>query len=55
VLTGDDDRVIPAASSEPLAERIPNARLETIAGTGHLFFIEAPKETLRVLEAFLGE
>jgi pimeloyl-ACP methyl ester carboxylesterase len=54
VITGDDDRVIPGESSELLRERIPDARLEVIAGAGHLFFIERPDVTLRALEAFLG-
>jgi 3-oxoadipate enol-lactonase len=54
VVTGDDDRVIPGASSEVLAERIPNARLEVIGGAGHLFFLERPEATLRVLEDFLA-
>jgi pimeloyl-ACP methyl ester carboxylesterase len=54
VLTGDDDRVIPAASSEVLHERIPNARLEVIPGAGHLFFIDKPGETLALLEGFLA-
>jgi 3-oxoadipate enol-lactonase len=54
VLTGDDDRVIPAASSEVLRERIPHARLEVIPGAGHLFFIEKPGETLALLEDFLA-
>ena len=54
VLTGDDDRVIPGESSELLRERIPGARLEVIAGAGHLFFIERPAETLRLLEEFLA-
>ncbi len=53
VITGDDDQVIPGASSEVLAERIPDARLEVIAGAGHLFFLERPEETLRLLEDFL--
>ena len=53
-LTGDDDRVIPAASSELLRERIPGARLEVIPGAGHLFFIEKPDETLALLEDFLA-
>lgn len=53
VITGDDDRVIPGVNSEALAERISGARLEVIAGAGHLFFIERPEETVRVLEAFL--
>ena len=54
VLTGDDDRVIPGESSEVLARRIGGARLEVIAGSGHLFFLERPGETLRLLREFLG-
>jgi len=54
ILTGDDDRVIPAASSEILRDRIPGAVLETIPGAGHLFFIEQPRRTQELLEAFLG-
>jgi pimeloyl-ACP methyl ester carboxylesterase len=53
IVTGDDDRIIPAASSDVLHERIPGSRLEVIAGTGHLFFLEEPDETVSRLEAFL--
>ncbi len=55
VLTGDDDRVIPHASSDPLVERIPDAKLHVLHGAGHLFFLEQPEETRRALEEFLGE
>jgi 3-oxoadipate enol-lactonase len=54
VVTGDDDRVIPAPSSDVLAERIPDARLAVIRGAGHLFFIERPEETHAVLADFLS-
>jgi 3-oxoadipate enol-lactonase len=54
VLTGDDDRVIPHPSSDVLVERIPDARLRIVRGTGHLFFIERPDETREVLAEFLG-
>jgi pimeloyl-ACP methyl ester carboxylesterase len=54
ILTGDDDRVIPGESSEALAQRISGSRLEVIAGAGHLFFLEHPDETLRLLREFLG-
>ena len=54
LITGDEDRVIPGESSELLRERIPNARLVVIPGAGHLFFIERPVQTLRVVEEFLG-
>jgi pimeloyl-ACP methyl ester carboxylesterase len=54
VLTGDDERIIPGDSSRLLAQRIPDARLETMLGAGHLFFIEQPGETLCRLLPFLG-
>ena len=54
VMTGDGDQVIPGESSEMLAERIPNARLEVIAGAGHLFFLEREDETVALLEDFLA-
>ena len=53
IITGDDDQVIPAASSDVLHERIPGSRLEVIEGAGHLFFIERPDATLALLESFL--
>jgi len=53
IVTGDGDRVIPSASSDVLHERIPGSRLEVVAGAGHLFFLERPEESVRVLEDFL--
>jgi 3-oxoadipate enol-lactonase len=50
ILTGDDDQVIPAASSDVLHERIPDSVLYVVAGAGHLFFLERPDETMRALE-----
>ena len=54
VITGDDDRVIPGASSDLLAQRIPGASLSVIAGSGHLFFLERPDETFAVLAELLA-
>jgi pimeloyl-ACP methyl ester carboxylesterase len=54
ILTGDDDRVIPGESSAVLHERIPDSELHVIRGAGHLFFLEQPDETVRLLEGFLG-
>ena len=54
IVTGDGDRVIPGASSDVLHARIPGARLEVVAGAGHLFFVEQPEPTARLLEEFLG-
>lgn len=54
ILTGDEDRVIPAASSDVLRDGIPGSELRVIEGTGHLFFVERPAESLRLLDAFLA-
>jgi pimeloyl-ACP methyl ester carboxylesterase len=53
IVTGDGDRVIPGASSEVMHERMPGSRLEVVAGAGHLFFLERPDESVRLLEDFL--
>lgn len=53
IVTGDGDRVIPGASSEVMHGRIPGSRLEVVAGAGHLFFLEQPEATLRLLDEFL--
>jgi len=55
VLTGSEDMVIPASNSVRLAAAIPNARLAVIDGAGHLFFVEKPEETRRILLSFLLE
>jgi pimeloyl-ACP methyl ester carboxylesterase len=54
IVTGDSDRVIPGASSTVLHERIPGSRLEVVRGAGHLFFLERPDESVRLLEDFLA-
>jgi 3-oxoadipate enol-lactonase len=53
ILTGDDDRVIPAPSSEVLRDGIPGSTMRVIDGAGHLFFIEKPDQSLQLLETFL--
>jgi 3-oxoadipate enol-lactonase len=53
IVTGTDDQVIPAPSSDVLQLRIPHARLKVIEGAGHLFFLERPRETLETVQAFL--
>jgi len=40
VLHGTDDRVLPVANGERLADALPNAELELFEGGSHLFFIE---------------
>lgn len=54
VLAGDEDNVVDWRNSQLLAERIPNARLELLPGTGHLFFWERPAEVVNLLNDFLS-
>jgi pimeloyl-ACP methyl ester carboxylesterase len=54
VCWGEDDAWIPLAKGEELAARVPGARLEPIAGAGHLVQEDAPAELTAALIAFLG-
>ncbi|MEV0977810.1 alpha/beta hydrolase [Streptomyces sp. NPDC049915] len=53
VCWGEDDTWIPVAKGRELAARIPGARLEPIAGAGHLVQEDAPAELTVALLAFL--
>jgi pimeloyl-ACP methyl ester carboxylesterase len=53
ILTGDDDQVIPAPSSDVLHERIGDSLLYVIRDAGHLFFMERLRETVRALETYV--
>lgn len=53
VLTGDEDNVVDHRNSRLLAARIPNARLQVLPGSGHLFFWERPAEVVNLLNDFL--
>lgn len=55
VITGDRDRVVPPAVAERFAADIPGAKLEVIAGAGHIPQEEIPAEVLADLGAFLHE
>ncbi len=54
VLVGDRDVLIPPENSRILAETIPGARLQSIMGAGHIFWISHPGETFSALKDFLG-
>ncbi|MFI1012285.1 alpha/beta fold hydrolase [Streptomyces sp. NPDC020965] len=53
VCWGQDDTWIPVAKGRELVARIPGARLESIAGAGHLVQEDAPAELTATLIAFL--
>jgi pimeloyl-ACP methyl ester carboxylesterase len=48
VMTGDDDRIVATADSVRLAMLLPNAKLATVARTGHLPHEELPGEFMRL-------
>ncbi|MBD0370102.1 MAG: alpha/beta fold hydrolase [Pyrinomonadaceae bacterium] len=55
VLTGDADIIVPEENSRNLAARIPDARLVTIKGGSHTFFIEQADEFNTAVIEFIKE
>lgn len=55
VITGDDDRVVPTASSLRLAQEIPNAKLAVLEKCGHLPQEECPQEFMQAVKTFLAQ
>ena len=55
VLMGADDRLCPRDRHELMADLMPQARLEVIAGAGHLPPLEQPDATAAALRAWLVE
>ena len=55
VLMGADDRLCPRDRHELMADLMPQARLEVIAGAGHLPPLEQPAATAAALRAWLVE
>jgi pimeloyl-ACP methyl ester carboxylesterase len=52
---GDEDVVVDPGNADLLVELLPDARLERLPGTGHLFFWEAPERFVSSVCAFLGD
>ena len=55
VLVGDEDIITPPALSEQLAAMVPGAKLEVIAGAGHLANLEQPRAFNAAIDGFLSE
>lgn len=53
VITGGDDKVVPAENSRMLAERIPGAELAVLSGAGHGYLVEKAAESNAVVLEFL--
>jgi 3-oxoadipate enol-lactonase len=54
VLVGEHDEETPAAYAARLADGIRGARLQQVAGAGHISNLEAPAAVNRLLREFLG-
>lgn len=53
VVVGEEDEITPPAESVILRDRIPGARLVTVAGAGHLSSLEQPEAWNAALREFL--
>jgi pimeloyl-ACP methyl ester carboxylesterase len=53
VVVGEEDEITPPAESIVLRDRIPGARLVTVAGAGHLSSLEQPAAWNGALREFL--
>lgn len=53
VITGTEDKIVPAQNSRILAGRIPDARLIEFEGAGHGFLVERGEEANRAVLEFL--
>ena len=43
VITGEEDKVLPAEQGRKIADLIPGSRIKEIAGVGHLGYAEEPE------------
>lgn len=55
VLVGDQDLVTPPELSSELVDLIPDARMQVIAGAGHISNLENPTAFNRIVDEFIGE
>lgn len=53
VVHGDDDPIVPLVNARLISCRVPDARLEVIAGGGHLLLLDSAAEVVPVISAFL--
>jgi pimeloyl-ACP methyl ester carboxylesterase len=54
IVRGDADRIVPASAVALYAERLPNARIESVAGAGHLIEMEQPAALARLIASFIA-
>jgi pimeloyl-ACP methyl ester carboxylesterase len=55
VICGEQDKMTPVRGSQHLVNQIPNARLELVAGAGHMVMLERPEVVAGILVNFLSQ
>ena len=55
VIGGDRDPIVPPRNARLLAGRIPSARLELVAGAGHLLLLDQPELCAELISGFLAD
>lgn len=54
IVHGTDDRVVPYANGQRLARQLPQARLESMEGAGHLCYLEEPARSHAMIEQWVA-
>jgi pimeloyl-ACP methyl ester carboxylesterase len=54
VIHGDDDKIVPSKNAEILHNGIHGSKLHILKGAGHMFFWEAPDESVQVPSDFIA-
>jgi 3-oxoadipate enol-lactonase len=54
IFHGDDDKLLPHANAEILQKGIPGSKVHILNGIGHMFFWEAPEESVRIPGDFVA-
>ena len=55
VIHGESDRLVPAGNGKLIAEKIPGAKLVTLARASHIFTTDQPEATHQSILEFLGK
>ncbi len=53
IMMGEDDQIVPVINGKILKAMIPNSRLMTVAGGGHLFLLTHADESVAAIREFL--
>jgi len=54
VVWGDNDRIVPRSTGDAYMRALPGAKLEVVAGCGHLVDMERPDELARLVTTFVN-